>query len=888
MQKLQKQIGLTVLIVLVAGLFITAAAQQPLNYYLPKNISYNNDIPTPSEVLGYQVGKWHVSHDQLLMYMRAVAEASDRVTIREYAKSHEDRPLVVLTITSPSNHSNLGKYKAAHAELSDPVKSDDIDIDNIPVVVYQGYSIHGNESSGSNAALLYAYYLAAAEGAQIEKRLEECIVLLDPCFNPDGLNRFAQWANGNKSVNPNADPYDREHNESWPSGRTNHYWFDLNRDWLPTVHPESKGRIQTFHEWKPNVLTDHHEMGTNSTYFFQPGVPSRTNPNTPLENQELTGKIAEFHAEALDKIGAGYYTRESFDDFYYGKGSTYPDANGCVGILFEQASSRGHVQSSTNGTLTFPFTIRNQFLTSVSTLEASYNLRKELLTYQREFYKNSLNDAKSDKTKAYVFGDPHDASRRAELVNLLKSHHIKVYGLADDVSVNGNSYKKGEAVVVPMDQKQYRLIKAVFEKRTEFTDSLFYDVSAFTLPLAYNLQYDALEGKSFKTSLLGKLAGGPMPEFAVAPFQKNTVAYLMEWSSYYAPRALNQLLSVGVNVKVAHKPFTATVDGTPQEFPIGTIYISVQNQSQSGLGLHASLTRIAKQNNVGVYATNTHMTPQGIDLGSPSLRRVRRPKTLLITGEGARSYDAGEVWHLLDNRFGMSVTMVEGSRLSYVDLDRYNTIVMVDGSYSGFTKSANDALVNWVRNGGTLIAIKGAVKWASRNKLAQVSYKKMERQPDSTSTGAQPYANLSNDRGSRVIGGAIFETEADLTHPLMYGYYNATIPIFKKGTMCFKPTKNVYAAPLMYTAEPLTAGYVWENHLPEIASTPSVIVSGAGSGRVICFADSPNFRGFWYGTNKMFLNALFFGNQISRSSIERVVSKKEKPKEQKEEGEHHH
>ena len=306
-----------ILVVLVVG---NANAQETLEYYLPQDISYDKSIPTPKDVLGYEVGEWHVSHDQLVYYMTAVANASDRITMETFARTYENRPLVLLTVTSPANHKNIGDIRAKHIQLTNPKESKGLNTDKMPVVIYQGYSIHGNEASGSNAALLYAYYLAAAQGKEIEQKLENTVILLDPSFNPDGMNRFASWVNTHKSNTPVADPNDREYSEAWPRGRTNHYWFDLNRDWLLTQHPESQGRIRNFHHWKPNVLTDHHEMGTNNTFFFQPGVPSRTHPITPLKNQELTGKIGEYHAKFLDGIGSLYYTKENFDDFYYGKG----------------------------------------------------------------------------------------------------------------------------------------------------------------------------------------------------------------------------------------------------------------------------------------------------------------------------------------------------------------------------------------------------------------------------------------------------------------------------------------------------------------------------------------------------------------------------------------
>ena len=378
------------LLLFIATTTLFSQSQTDLSYYLPQDVSYDSSIPTPKSIIGHEVGEWHITHDKLVQYMYALAEASNRIVIEDRGETFEDRPLLLLTITSPTNHQNLETIQTAHI---DATESNSTDVENRPVVVYQGFSIHGNESSGSNAALAVAYYLAAAQGPEIEDLLNNTIVLFDPSLNPDGLQRFAYWANTNRSMNLNPDPNDREYSEVWPGGRTNHYWFDMNRDWLPVQLPESRARIETFHNWLPNILTDHHEMGTNSSFFFQPGIPSRTHPLTPKMNQELTKGIAEYHAKAFDKIGSLYYSEESFDDFYYGKGSTFPDINGSIGILFEQASSRGHIQESDNGLLTFPFTIRNQFTAALSTLEAANGMRKEILEYQHNLFKNARNEA---------------------------------------------------------------------------------------------------------------------------------------------------------------------------------------------------------------------------------------------------------------------------------------------------------------------------------------------------------------------------------------------------------------------------------------------------------------------------------------------------------------
>ena len=278
-----------------------------LDYFLPKNISYNQDIPTPASVIDHEIGDWHITHDKLVQYMYALAESSDRISIENRGKTFEGRPLLLLYISAPNNLSSLEKIRENHISLTEN-GSDNIDVTKMPIVVYQGFSIHGNEPSGSNAALAVAYYLAAAQGSEIENLLNETVILFDPSYNPDGLQRFAYWANINKSKNINPDPNDREYSEIWPGGRTNHYWFDMNRDWLPVQLPESQARINTFHNWYPNILTDHHEMGTNSTFFFQPGIPSRTNPLTPSKNQEITEAIGNFHAKALNKIGSFYYS----------------------------------------------------------------------------------------------------------------------------------------------------------------------------------------------------------------------------------------------------------------------------------------------------------------------------------------------------------------------------------------------------------------------------------------------------------------------------------------------------------------------------------------------------------------------------------------------------
>lgn len=838
-------------------------AQQPLTYYLP-DVAYNPDIPTPEEVFGFQIGEWHLSHDKQYSYMKQLAAASDRIELKEFAYTYEGRPLVYLLITSPKNHANLAQIKAQHVQLTDPSNSKNLNVATMPAVVYQGFSIHGNESSGANAAPLVAYYLAAAQTQEVQDLLDNVVVLLDPAFNPDGMQRFSTWVNSYKGVNVlTTDPQSQEYNEPWPRGRTNHYWFDLNRDWLPLQHPESQGRIANFHEWKPNILTDHHEMGSNGTFFFQPGVPARTNPLTPKKNQELTGKIAEFHAAALDKIGSFYYTKESFDDFYYGKGSTYPDINGGIGILFEQASSRGHVQETANGLLTFAFTIRNQVVTALSTLKAAYALREELLTFQRDFYTSAMQEAGRDALKGYVFSERYDKAKLAEFLKILRQHQVKVHQLGKNTTIDGTNFEAEHSYLVPLAQPQYRLIKAMFEKVTTFQDSLFYDVSAWTLPLAFNLDYKAVQG-NLSSDMLGKevqeitLKNQELPAFS-------NYGYLLDWDGYFAPKALYAIQNRGLRTKMNVAPFTLA----DKEYQKGRILIPVQNQNHTASEIHTLMQQLAQETGVTISGISTGMASAGIDLGSPSFVSLRQPNVLLIIGDGVSSYDAGEVWHLLDQRYNIPVSMIKTSDLGYANLDRYNVIVMANGSYGPISSGSADKIKSWVQAGGTLVAMEGANRWVKSRGLAFIDFKDTDRAEQAGLR--RPYDKLDPDEGVDVIGGAIFQTEMDGTHPLAFGYNSKNLPFFRSSTLLFKPTRNPYAAPFVYTHDPLLSGYISKYNLEMIKDTPAVVVSGTGRGRVICIADNPNFRAFWYGGNKLFANALFFGNTISSGALERAA-----------------
>ncbi|MFK7922994.1 MAG: M14 family metallopeptidase [Bacteroidia bacterium] len=844
------------LFALALGWTFSLNAQIDLNYYLDNSFQYDASIPTPKQVLGFEVGEWHVRHDQQLRYMETLAKLSPRMRIDTLGYTHELRPIVHLSVSSASNLSRLEEIRTEHIKLFSGEETKRSP-EEMPMVVWMGYSIHGNEPSGGNAALITAYHLAAAQGPEIDVMLSNMVILLDPCYNPDGFNRFASWVNTHKGINMvNSDPNSREHNEVWPRGRTNHYWFDLNRDWLLVRHPESQARIAQFHRWKPNLLTDHHEMGTNSSFFFQPGVPSRNHPLTPENTYKLHNELASYHAKALDKIGSLYYSAEGFDDFYYGKGSTYPDINGAVGILFEQASSRGHAQTRSDGAvLTFPFTIRNQFRTSLSTLEGAYAMRTSFLKHQAEFYRSAQQEAKADPIKAYIFGAPEDPRRAAELGNLINQHDIDLYQPKNDFAKGSKRFSAANSFIVPLDQPQYRLIKAMFERRTSFTDSLFYDVSAWTLPLAFNLQDIALEAGDLRAAGLaerlesieyyqGKILGPNSP-----------YAYVFGWENYYAPRLLNQLMEAGLKLKVANKAFRTAAG---QEFAVGTILVPVIGQNMSAIEIRTLLQKGAADNSFDVYGLSSGYT-KGVNLGSNSFSHIAPKKIMLLTGDNVSSYEAGEVWHLLDQRYQIDASLVDTKSFGKLKLSDYQVIIMPSGSYSSLSAHTTK-LSTWIAEGGTLIAWKSALNWLNTQGIANFEFK---RRSNSNAGKDLPYADRSNLRGAQVIGGAIMETQFDLSHPLAYGYRNKTLPVFKNSSVMLQPSSAPYANPLMYTETPLLSGYLSEANAKILSGAAAAQIVKRSRGRIVAFTDNPNFRAFWYGTNRLMINGIYFGSMMN-------------------------
>lgn len=844
-----------------------AAAQQiPLparlagEMALPGVERYDESIPRPEDVLGYQIGTRHTEPAQVVRYFEAVAEASPRVRLEGHGRTYEERRLIHVFVTTEEQMGRLEQVRRQSTRLvEDPGSVSDGDLAEMPAVALMGYSIHGDEASGSEAAMLLLYHLAAGRGPGVQETLENVVTIIDPMFNPDGRHRFTTWANQNRGGISTTDPQDREHRQPWPGGRTNHYLFDLNRDWLPAQHPSSQGRLEVFHRWHPQLLTDFHEMGPDATYFFQPGVPSRTNPNTPEENQRLTARLAEYHARALDRIGSLYYTRESFDDFYYGKGSTYPDVNGGVGVLFEQASSRALRRETNRGTLHYAFTVRNQFATSLSSLRGLTAMREDFLRYRRDYYASADDFADEAEVKGYVIGLDGQRTRAQALAKVLRRHDVRLYDLAETVEEDGKTFRDG--YVVPTDQPQARLVNAFMERTTTFPDSLFYDVSTWTLPLAFGTDYAEIE--SDPSALLGaemqtveydggRLVGG-----------RSEYAYVMPWGRYFSARALHRFQDAGIRPRLMAEPFEARADGQTRSFPRGTVVVPVHSRSLEGGGqpapdsVYALARRAAARDHVEIYALRSGLTPGGPDLGSRNAPVLEAPAVALLVGEGTSSYNAGEVWHLLTERFGVPITLLNTSDVEGADLSRYDTLVMAGGAYGEVPVGA---VTEWVEGGGHLIALADAVGWTADHGLADLK-EKASLDLDSL-LQALPYEDLRAGYGAQQIGGSIFRAELDPTHPLAYGYSGDEAAFFASGTAFFEPPGGAGERVAVYAEAPRLSGYLSEEMTEKAAGSMAVATQERGRGRVTLFADDPNFRAFWYGTNGLFLNAVFLGSAL--------------------------
>lgn len=815
--------------------------------------TYNPAIPTPESYLGHGIGDILVRYDQVIGYLNLLSNASDRVSIQTIGRSHEGRPIVLVIITDPANHARLKEIQAAHVALTDPSQKASPSAD-MPVVTWLNYGVHGDEISGIEAVLGIAYHMAAVEDEDWRRVLRESVILNIATFNPDGRDRSAMWYNMHHARVPVADKAHREHSIPWPGGRTNHYWFDLNRQWLPLTQPESQAWIQVYHDWKPNVVVDFHEMGSEQTYYFHPGEEGRSHPLLTASSENLLARLARYPARHLDAEGRPYFTGEVFDNYYLGKGSTYPHVTGGVGILFEQSGSEGITIDSGHGPQSYRENIRQHMNSGLSVIRGAHEMKADFLAHQKAFFETALEEARRADVKGYVFSAPGDAKRLEAFLTMLNRHKISTFLLNQDVREDGVTYTAGESYYVPANQPQYRLIRGIFEKLTEFPRESFYDISGWTLPFAYGLNFAPL-GKAISGRALGPVWAGPANTVPV--LEGAAVAYALDWRGYYAPRGLYRLLDAGVLARATTKAMTIeTPDGRINLAP-GAIIISPGNNNADVVAkLPQLLSEIAREDGVIIHKVTAGLTPQGPDIGGASQIAMQKPKLLLMTGDGFSPYDVGEMWYLLDHQMETPVTLRDGKDFSSFNLYNYSHLVLADGR-PPLNDADIEALKSWVRSGGVLIATQRAAFWAAKNGFGEVAVQEDKEEAEETPERI-PFGDKYEREALDRIAGAVFMTDADTTHPVAFGLTSANLPVHRDSEDMFERHTNAYASVAAYKPSPLVSGYASQENQQKMAGTPAIVAESMGEGAVVLFADNPGFRGYWLGTHKLVMNAIYF------------------------------
>ncbi len=858
--------GLVIAAALMIAVFSAqqTSAQVDAKFRLP-GTQYNPQITTPEAFIGYKLGEKPVRHDIMVGYLRSVARQSPRVVAETIGFSHEGRPILSLVISSPDNIKNLDEIKSRHkARLEGDGRQPAGERD--PAVVWLNYGVHGAESAGMDAAIPTLYHYAAAQGETVETLLEETIIVMIAIFNPDGHSRRINHRFTFDSVASVTDPNHEAHN-LWIEARTNHYWFDLNRDWLLLTQPESQSWIKVWHDWKPNVSADFHEMGSNSSYYFHPGEPRRKNPLIPDRARELLSDIAKGHASWLDEEGALYTSEEGFDNFYIGKGSTYPGVNGSVGILFEAAAAAGGAIETVNGIRTYANNIHLHFRSSLSTVEGAQRSRLALLDYQQEFFVLARRAAQGDDKRAYIISAPGDLSRVARFASLLNGHNIEAFVLAQDLTLGEQFFKAGQSIIVPMNQSQYTMIRGLFDRVTEFEESVFYDVSGWTLPLAYDLDFATLDRLRFNANLLGEPADAAMNASKAVPEQAS-YGYVFSWTPYYAPRALNRFLQAGARPRVFLNPKTLTIDGAPVTFQRGTIFVPISTAKADAQSLHEVAKTIAREDKISVFPiASGDAVPGTGDLGATgSVTTLSDPQILLLFDDGGSRYSAGQLWHLLDRNMEIAVSLRRKSEAGNLNLANY-THILIPATGNGIDKDLQKKLDRWVQQGGVLIATKAAAKWAEK---ALLSYgddggkKPSEPGQNSTDTNERAaYADKTINDAEHLIGGALFESDIDITHPLGFAVTDRSIATMRASTHVLKTPNDLYGTVAAYTNSPLLSGYASQKRIDEIAGTPMLAAYRRGAGSIILFADDPSFRATFPIGDRLVLNAIFFGKSFS-------------------------
>ncbi|HEA21268.1 hypothetical protein LCGC14_1473890 [marine sediment metagenome] len=796
------------------------------------------DLKSPSEFLGYDLGTQFTRHHQVIDYYEYLAEAaSDRVQLQMYGQTNEGRPLLLAYVSSKANMADLENIRAAHMATTEgngnPSKA----------IVWLSYNVHGNESVSTEASMLTVYTLLT----QKSNFLDNTVVLIDPCVNPDGRERYVNWYYQYKNTPNNVDPNSKEHHEPWLNGRANHYMFDLNRDWAWLTQVESQQRIKVFNQWLPHVHVDFHEQGVDAPYYFAPAAEPFHEVITDFQ-REFQVTVGKNHAKYFDANGWFYFTKEIFDLLYPSYGDTYPTYNGSIGMTYEQGGSGRAglaVETGVGDTLTLKDRIAHHFTTGISTVEISSQNAERLNTEFKKFYL-----PKDYKYKSYVLNG--NADKLDALTRLLSQHEIE-YGWGKSGNTKGYDYKTGKngslktsekSLIISTEQKKGTLVKVLFEPNAILSDSLTYDITAWSLPYAYGLDAVASESKADTNS-------SPVENLPKASdLSQNAYAYLADWSSFSDAQFLAELQQKNIRVRAAQRPFK--MDGVA--YNRGSLIITKADNKYHSAFLK-NLSEIASKHHVQLNATNTGFVEGGKDFGSSAVSMVRENKIAVLSGEPTSTLQFGEIWHFFEQQLKYPIAVIDTEYWKSVELSDYDVLILPDGEgYKDFMdEDKTKRLKKWVGDGGKLIAMGDALKGLTGENKFGIKLKTVVKD---TTINLQSHDDNEREQIKSAITGAIFKTKVDFTHPLAFGYDDSYFTL-KLGDSAYEYLADGTVVYLEADSTRPVAGFAGSEAQKKIGETLIFGVEEVGDGKVIYMVDNPLFRGFWENGKLFFANALF-------------------------------
>ncbi|MDA8686026.1 M14 family metallopeptidase [Robiginitalea sp.] len=795
-------------------------------------------LKSPEAFLGYELGSRFTRHHQVVDYYNYIAtNLPQQVKVESYGETNEGRPLFIAILSTADNMTNLEAIRVSHLKDLETPGS------NNKAIVWLSYNVHGNESVSTEASMQTIYDLLTSK----KEYLENTVVIIDPCINPDGRDRYVNWYNQFKNSPFQVDPNSAEHHEGWWSGRSNHYMFDLNRDWAWLTQIESQQRLKKYNLWMPHIHVDFHEQGVDSPYYFAPAAEPYHEVITDFQRsfQETIGKN---HAKYFDANGWFFFTKEVFDLFYPSYGDTYPTYNGAIGMTYEQGGSgrAGLGIINTNGdTLTLKDRIAHHLTTGLSTVEMAATHAPKLNEEFRKFY----NEAKSYTHKSYALKGSTD--RINTLASLFDKHQIK-YGISSGTSAKGFNYQTGQngqmrldehTLVVSVDQPKGTLVKVLLDPEAQLSDSLTYDITAWSLPYAYGLESIASE-----TLLSAKMVN------ATESFDfpsNHPMAFLGKWNDLKDAQFLADALKSGIRVRRAARTFS--LDG--KKWDRGTLIIT-QGDNRGNANFETQLESLARHHNRLLVGSASGFVDQGKDFGSRYVAEVKPVNIAILSGEPTSTLRFGEIWHFMEQQLKYPITVLDESYFDRVDLNTYDVLILPDGyGYSRFLSgNRRSTLANWVRQGGKLVAM-GQALGALQGDAGFSIERKAATDNKPEAARPEPFEGSEREQIKNAITGAIFKARVDPTHPLAFGYGSDYFTL-KLGSDAYRYLDGGTVAYLERDPNPVS-GFAGSEALKDI---PETLVFGAesmGRGQVIYFVDNPLFRGFWENGKLFFANALF-------------------------------